>query len=315
MKRLRLKPIIIFVILLFITIVIIMDIKKLTPWYSDKPLDKNRIQSGNIEWMNYIRDSIDIRELSIPGTHDSCASDMLNPSIILWFVNDLYKCQSWSIEEQLFAGIRYFDLRPAGNGIIYHGFGKTRYSMKSVFKIFHNFLNEHQSEGLIVRIQFSFKKYGDNLEKSKEKEIFQVLENYNDILYTDNDFPTVRKLRKKILVILDKLEYRSLLTWENKDLIKIQDYYSLYGIKKLTLDKKSKLVKKYMYNNDQSKLIINHCSGVGRGILSTIGYVAYTVNKIPYKEIGFRGILIFDFPGEDLINHVINQNKPFFKLS
>ena len=300
------------IILLFIVLIISSNLKTI-PWYSHKSLDKSKIHKGNIEWMYYLNDSIDIRELAIPGTHDSCASIFLNSFITLWRIKSLFQCQIWSIEEQLFAGIRYFDLRPAGDGIIYHVYGKTTYSMNSIFKIFKNFLNAHPSEGLFVRIQFQEKNYGDNIEQSKEKEIYKVLDDYDDILYKDNDVPSVGKLRKKIFVILENLEYKNLLIWDKNDLMELQDYFRLVGDKKIEIEKKKNLVRKYMFNNNKDKLIINHCSGVGRQILTTKEHLAFIINEVPYKEVGFRGILIFDFPGEEFINHVIYQNQAFLK--
>ena len=67
---------------------------------------------------------------------------------------------------------------------------------------------------------------------------------------------------------------------------------------------KKKLVKEYMFNKEKDKLIINHCSAIGRGALTTLRYVAYSINQIPYEEKGFRGIFALDFPGESLINHI-----------
>ena len=74
------NQIIIKKILKFIIFIIIIkiDLRNIAPWYSNNPLDKSQIQQINIEWMYYLNDSIDIRKLSIPGTHDSCASIFLN---------------------------------------------------------------------------------------------------------------------------------------------------------------------------------------------------------------------------------------------
>ena len=301
-------------LLLFITAIIRANLREINPWYSDKPLDKNIINIENIDWMKNLKDNIDIRELAIPGTHDSCTSKFVNSKL---YINIGYRCQSWTIEEQLIAGIRYFDLRPAGSGVIYHVIGKTNYSINSIFEIFNNFLNEHPSEGLIVRIQFQNKTYGDNYEiieeNSPKKEIYKALEDYKDIIYWDNSVPNVGKLRKKIFAILEYVEYKNLLIWDNNDLMELQDYFRLKGVKKFELEKKKNLVKKYLFNTNKNKLIINHCSAVGRRIYTLNKDVACIINKVPYKEKSFRGILIFDFPGEELINHVINQNERFFK--
>ena len=296
---------------IYIIIIFILHYKKEVPWYSDKQMNKNKIPFGNIDWMSQIKDSTDLRELSIPGTHDSCSSFFNIQFYLLWYANYQSQCQAWLIEDQLYSGIRYFDLRPAGDGFIYHGQHQTKYTFKQIFEIFADFLNNHPKEGLIVRIQFQYKNCGNNVEETKEKVIYQILDIYNDYLYKGNEVPTVGQLRKKIYVLLENLEYKNLLIWDNNDIIELQDYFRLFGIRKLELDKKRKLVNDYMFNNNKKKLIINHCSAIGRGVLTTLKYVAYSVNEIPYSKVGFRGIFAFDFPGEDLITHTINQNKSF----
>ena len=290
-------------------IIFILHYKKKVPWYSDKDLDKDKVPSENLNWMSNIKDSTDIRELSIPGTHDSCASYFIIEFYKSWWANFQSQVQSWTIEDQLYSGIRYFDLRPAGDGLIYHGEHQTRYSFKKVFEIYAKFLDEHPSEGLIVRIQFQYKNCSINVEESKEKSIYETLDLYSSYLYDNNDAPTMGQLRKKIYVILENLEYKNLMNWDNNDIMELQDYFRLFGIRKYELDKKRQLVHQYMFNNNKNKLIINHCSGIGRGALTTLRYVAYSVNEVPYNNVGFHGIFAFDFPGEELITHVINQNR------
>jgi len=80
----------------------------------------------------------------------------------------------------------------------------------------------------------------------------------------------------------------NLLIWDKNDLMELQDYFRLFGIRKLELDKKKKLVRTYMFNTNKEKLIINHCSAIGRGCLTTLRYVAYTVNEVPFAENNFR---------------------------
>ena len=74
------------------------------------------------------------------------------------------------------------------------------------------------------------------------------------------------------------------LIWNNNNnLIELQDYYRLFGVRKFELDKKKDLVRKYMLNNNKEKLIINHCFAIGRGSLTTLKYVAYSSNHVIVK--------------------------------
>ena len=93
---------------------------------------------------------------------------------------------------------------------------QTKYSSLNVFEIFKNFLNEiilflicHLR--LIVRIHFQNKNYSDNIEESKEKNIYQIFDKYNDFLSKNNKVPKVSELRKKIYLLLESLEYKNLL--------------------------------------------------------------------------------------------------------
>jgi 1-phosphatidylinositol phosphodiesterase len=54
-------------------------------------------------WMTALPDDIPISELSIPGTHNSAAINMIGPT--------LWACQCHSITEQLNRGIRLLDIR------------------------------------------------------------------------------------------------------------------------------------------------------------------------------------------------------------
>ncbi|KAG1926597.1 PLC-like phosphodiesterases superfamily protein [Pimephales promelas] len=60
-----------------------------------------------IGWMANLNDEKLVTELTIPGTHDSLALHG-GPAA---------ECQAWSLEDQLNAGIRYFDLRVSGDNL------------------------------------------------------------------------------------------------------------------------------------------------------------------------------------------------------
>ena len=63
--------------------------------------DKNIPKIKYPNWMSYLDNNKELKDLTIPGTHNSCAIHG-----ITFAVN-----QSWSLENQLNAGIRFFDLR------------------------------------------------------------------------------------------------------------------------------------------------------------------------------------------------------------
>ena len=74
---------------------------------------------------------------------------------------------------------------------------------------------------------------------------------------------------------------------------------------------KKDLIQKQIENansGDPLKFYLNHCSGTGWGCFPFV--VAKNTNPVPYSFNGRMGIIIMDFPGEKLIKHLIDQNKP-----
>ena len=150
----------------------------------------------NKNWMKNIPDSIKIYLMTIPGTHNSCAL----------YGTFLAQCQSWSIKNQLNAGIRYFDLRLRLNEDklqLQHGPIYQNIEFFEVIKIFSDFLNDNNSEFIIMAIQEEFtpiKKdklfnelFNENIQDYKNKIVHFSFN--NEINYT------LGELRGKILFI------------------------------------------------------------------------------------------------------------------
>ena len=94
------------------------------------PAQAQRIVSDRSDWMKYLPDNTYLSQVSIPGSHDACAiygshyeykSGMPQERyhfkwLLSWLGNTnttkVTKAQELSIEEQLAAGVRMFDLRP-----------------------------------------------------------------------------------------------------------------------------------------------------------------------------------------------------------
>lgn len=105
-------------------------------------------------WMGHIPGRTTFSHVTIPGTHDSAAKDVLS----------IAKTQSDGIAGQLAAGIRAFDLRPRYNAskesdillenlTIYHGGLSTGVKFKDAMDAFVSFLENNPTETVVVRIQ------------------------------------------------------------------------------------------------------------------------------------------------------------------
>lgn len=109
---------------------------------------KKYISSDN--WMASLADDIDIREVSIPATHDSGTNGLMS----------LAKCQNLSISDQLNAGIRFLDIRvtPQGEGSISNFSLKLSHTFvsstgfKDVLADVKKFLASNPSETILIKI-------------------------------------------------------------------------------------------------------------------------------------------------------------------
>ena len=87
-------------------------------------------------WMSKVSDSTKIKDLSIPGTHDSGAMHSL--------FDVAGKCQDVSIIKQLDMGVRFFDIRLqlVDNELnVVHSFVDQELKFEWVLNYYKNFLN------------------------------------------------------------------------------------------------------------------------------------------------------------------------------
>ena len=84
-------------------------------YWADENAPETWLTTVGKEWMNEVPDSESLTKISIPGTHDTGTAEASGAYV---------QCQSWSVAEQLKAGIRYFDIRARRVGsvfAIHHG--------------------------------------------------------------------------------------------------------------------------------------------------------------------------------------------------
>lgn len=114
-------------------------------------------QAVNPDWMSHIPDDVYLNSISIPGTHDTLTFDLVD--------NEVFQCQNHDLKTQLRAGLRYFDIRgrllvnastaasqPPRIGI-FHGHVSTGYTFQDVLMALFSFLDEHPSEGIVMRLK------------------------------------------------------------------------------------------------------------------------------------------------------------------
>ena len=135
--------------------------------------EKPKVENKN--WMKNLPNSTRVNLMTIPGTHNSCAL----------YGTFLAQCQSWSLKNQLNAGIRYFDLRLRLNENqlqLQHGPIFQNIEFSEVIKIFSDYLDENNSEFIIMAIQEEFTPI--KKDKSFDELFNEKIQNYKDkIIY------------------------------------------------------------------------------------------------------------------------------------
>lgn len=95
-------------------------------------------------WMKNVPDNTLISSLTIPGTHDSGTKKA---------GTGYSMCQHFTIEEQLYAGIRFFDVRLNEDLELCHADDGCEVYFDQVLTWMNNFLDSHPTEMLIMRVK------------------------------------------------------------------------------------------------------------------------------------------------------------------
>lgn len=172
------------------------------------------------DWMSAIRGETKLTEITIPGTHDSCARKFANEDAF-GIMSGIAKCQSLNITEQLNAGIRFLDIRCEVDSSTYsiktvHGSvdcwnGNDYYYLDFVFQDLYNWLAAHPSETVLVSVKEDDGNAGAAVFTSA---VYEYIHGYgqnkyfygSDYVYTDHWYlgksvPTLDEVRGKCVLM------------------------------------------------------------------------------------------------------------------
>lgn len=265
------------------------------------------------DWMSLLDDNVKLSSISMPGSHDTGSR----------YGGMYVATQSWSIQDQLESGIRFFDIRCRRDGSkfsIYHGFVYQHIDFDHVLETVKSFLESHPSETLLMRVKEECKAKDNSEAFSNIWDRYMKEDGYCSIMARNvgSSMPTLASVRGKVVVLRDSLQiHRSYGIKYNRfgnSMMDVQDYYALQGLSGMS--KKKALVKEYIEKTKSKgeKLTINHCSATQIPIY-TPSFVAKRTNKAAYCDIGFTvdtkenvGIIVMDFPGDHLILRILLSN-------
>ena len=164
----------------------------------------------NSDWMSSLPDNVQLHKILIPGTHNSAAKGH-------WLV--WVNCQSWSIPDQLRAGLRFFDIRGHFNSdsnlILHHGFSHLNKSLEEVIAEMIEFLKSHGGETIIMKLQNEYGPGGEEYKKVAEK----LMDKERWWISNGNKFPSLRDVRGKIILFQNFGDESSIygLPWSHVD--------------------------------------------------------------------------------------------------
>ncbi len=271
-------------------------------------------------WMKNVSGDKLLSEINIPATHDS-ATKYCDFSLFS-------SCQSFTITEQLYIGVRAFDIRVDGIKLV-HSFCKCKKSsfgkqlaLVDVISDMLLFLRENPSETIIMSFKMDA---GENSAQCLEMLYKLFIENNENVFFTENRIPMLKEVRGKICLVrrTDSLRDNAGLDFSKMpdqgskdkvtpevfspngtDFVLVQDRYNLSRKKKWEMSVKPLL------EESQDGFVFNFLSTAGFPMIPR--YNAEYINKEFMSfvlEKGRKyGLLFFDFITPLITEKIIDTN-------
>lgn len=269
----------------------------LSEYYSTSSAPQSWANS-NAAWMKDIADDRHLSELSIPGTHDSASL----------YGGDLVETQSWSLREQLDAGVRFLDIRCRHIEdvfTIHHGRVYQNINFGDVIQTVREFLDAHPTETVVMRVKAEY-----DPENNTRSFASTYLDRYVDpdphLWYRESSIPTLGAVRRKIVLLTEEAGIDGI-GWGTLDM---QDDYSVPTT--FDIPAKWSAVKAQLDDARAGNLdtwYVNFSSGAGGGAYPYT--IARSVNESLFDALestGRVGTIVMDYPGERLIDRIISKN-------
>lgn len=243
-------------------------------------------------WMSKVQDARPLAAMFLPGTHDSAAMHG----------GDFAECQCWTIEQQLEAGIRCFDirLRHVGDELCcHHGIIYQERQMGSVAAAFESFLERCPMEVILARISSDGCFQEGSHSRTFEEEV-RLRFRQPDRWVSPQAWPLLGKVRGKVVLFSGAMGSKSGIDQQNK--WELGDHTEKF--REVAAHAQKERVPGVLY--------VNWLSSQGRDALGYItpSGVAYHVNKSFHEDLDsvLPSVYMMDYPGADLIQRLIDHN-------
>ena len=269
-------------------------------------------------WMCRISSNTYLRNISIPGTHDSGATSGGNTS----------QCQDWDIETQLNNGVRFLDMRFRVSGErlrVYHGSVAMNLYHDEFFNTLRQFLSNHPSETVIISIR-NENDGANDAEKLKFREILDDEINENSSKwFIGSTVPRLSEARGKMVLFRRYDSNKGINMFNNWgdnmtfDVSggRVQDVYTITttGFLSPNYDAKWNHISDLLgdaSNDNGSKFFVNFCSA-SLIILASPKTVSNNINPrlqtfMDTAAKGSWGWILMDFPTEKLVTDIYMKN-------
>ena len=157
----------------------------------------NKKSAKYSSWMNNIDDNTSLRDINMPGSHDTMA--------LFSFAGLMGKCQSLDLESQLNLGVRFLDIRlqAVDNDLAaVHGIVDQKKDFWKIALTINRFLTKHPSEFIIMSIKEE--NPPKNSSKSFEELLLKVLaaDNNKDVFSLEKSLPEkIADVRGKAIIL------------------------------------------------------------------------------------------------------------------
>ena len=271
-------------------------------------------QTTGANWLSALSDDTALQTLHIPGTHNSAAHHEL--------ILGTAKCQSLSIEQQLQAGVRFFDIRcrHQNDGFeLYHGVVDQKQTFGELQRTLTDFLKINTRELILISIQETSQPLNNTRSFSETFLHYQKLA--PELWSTVSTVPTLDQVRGKAVLVRRFSSPKALgipaTNWKSGNvhrtkLLLIQDDFK---VRKLET-KWARIEELWKQQPQHSELLaLNFTSGYRPGVLGVpnITAVCNRINprlqtKLNSNTAPPPGILVIDHLTEELATAIYQLN-------
>jgi len=296
--------------------------------------DLELVFSDHSEWLKTQRGSKLLTDLTVPGTHDTCARI---------HGGEITITQTLTIPEQLNAGIRFLDIRcrhQSNSFAIHHGPIFQDLYFTDVRRYCYNFLADHPSEFIIMSVKEEY--HAEECQRTFEDTFLSYVDEPDRWMLEPKN-PTVDSIRGKIVLLrrfkatkdlgIDASDWLDDKTFEistSTPVLSIQDEYKVHSIAGIS-DKWQhvrSLLNEALLPENAHKLFLNFGSGtaptgafphvVAKGAKHhgqegiNPHFLCYFQNALQTPSENMRfGIIVLDFPDPELLTEIIRINDAF----